>query len=265
MKRLVCRAGALAASLLCAATLSVVPAEASTASAPRCFGARGAVKFFDNFSGASSLRPWEVQMGYTRGDLNELQRYTGRGLSVAGGELAITAFRKGSGYRSGRVSTQSSCKLLYGSIQARIQTPPGQGLWSAFWLEDQGDKHEIDVMEALGERPSLYYAGVHMAGVSDMHSGSGPIAGSWHVYGVLWTPHRVTFTLDGHPFCTRDDVINTPLFIVLNLAVGGWGGPPDATTHFPSAMNVDWVRAYKLGHQPPLRRPTAEQCQLLYS
>lgn len=265
MKRLAFRAGALGTTLLCAAAFSAASAQASGASKPRCFGARGGVAFYDNFSSAGSLRPWEALTGYTTSDHSQLQRYTPRGLSIGHGHLHITASRHGNGYRSGRISTQGSCKLQYGSIQARMRTPPGQGLWSAFWLEGQGDKHEIDIMESLGERPTLYYAGVHTASIWDMHSGSGPIAGSWHVYGLLWTPKRVTFTLDGHPFCSRSDAVDKPLYIVLNLAVGGWGGPPDASTPFPSVMKVDWVKAYKLGNAPPLKKPTPEQCQLLYS
>ena len=39
-----------------------------------------------------------------------------------------------------------------------------------------------------------------------------------------------------------------PFYLLLNLAVGGyWPGPPDATTHFPAKMLVDWVRVYKRG------------------
>ena len=33
--------------------------------------------------------------------------------------------------------------------------------------------------------------------------------------------------------------------ILLDLAVGGWPGPPSATTHFPATLAVDWVRLYQ--------------------
>ena len=36
-----------------------------------------------------------------------------------------------------------------------------------------------------------------------------------------------------------------PMFVILNLAVGGsWPGNPDATTVFPSQVLVDYVRIY---------------------
>lgn len=249
-------------ALLCAAALAPVQADALTTSG--CFGARGGVAFFDNFSSASALKPWKAMTGRYANDVGspQLQWYTPQAVTVSRRHLKITAERAGQGYHSGRVSTQSSCHLLYGSIQARIWTPAGQGLWPAFWLVDKGDHHEIDVMESLGERPTLYYAGVHVGGVADMHSASGQFANSWHVYGVLWTATGVTFTVDGHPFCSRPDAIDKPLYMVLNLAIGGWAGPPDASTPFPAPMKVDWVKAYKLGHQPPLLAPTPQQCQL---
>jgi len=48
-------------------------------------------------------------------------------------------------------------------------------------------------------------------------------------------------------FAVAPNTVNSPLYIVLNLAVGGWAGPPDAPTQFPAVMKVDWVRVYKLG------------------
>ena len=31
---------------------------------------------------------------------------------------------------------------------------------------------------------------------------------------------------------------------MLNLAVGGYPGAPDATTPFPAELRIDWVRVY---------------------
>ena len=37
-----------------------------------------------------------------------------------------------------------------------------------------------------------------------------------------------------------------PLFLILNLSVGGkWSGLPDASTKFPGALQVDYVRVYQ--------------------
>jgi beta-glucanase (GH16 family) len=36
-----------------------------------------------------------------------------------------------------------------------------------------------------------------------------------------------------------------PFYIVINLAVGGFVGAPNAQTVFPQTMLVDYVRVYK--------------------
>ena len=39
--------------------------------------------------------------------------------------------------------------------------------------------------------------------------------------------------------------MNTPMYMIANLAVGGaWPGNADASTPFPANMNIDWIRAY---------------------
>ena len=35
------------------------------------------------------------------------------------------------------------------------------------------------------------------------------------------------------------------LYIILNLAVGGWGGDPNESTVWPGLMEVDWVRVWQ--------------------
>jgi hypothetical protein len=36
-----------------------------------------------------------------------------------------------------------------------------------------------------------------------------------------------------------------PFHIVLDEAIGGWPGNPNAATVFPASMLVDWVRLYQ--------------------
>jgi beta-glucanase (GH16 family) len=41
--------------------------------------------------------------------------------------------------------------------------------------------------------------------------------------------------------------MNSPMYMLINLAVGGvgsWPGPPDANTKFPAHYWLDYVRAY---------------------
>ena len=63
----------------------------------------------------------------------------------------------------------------------------------------------------------------------------------WFVDGQLY--HTITegTMAPGDPW-----VFDAPMFIIVNLAVGGlFDGDPDATTHFPQSLHVDYVRVYE--------------------
>ena len=64
---------------------------------------------------------------------------------------------------------------------------------------------------------------------------------------MLWTPQTVTFYYDGIQVLTgaTPSTWTSPMAMIVNLAVGGWGGTPDASK-FPAQMQIDYVRAYAL-------------------
>ncbi len=69
----------------------------------------------------------------------------------------------------------------------------------------------------------------------------------WHTYSMQWTPDILIWYIDGiQRFNTTTCIPNYPMFILANLAIGGnWPGAPDATTPFPTYMDIDYIRAYK--------------------
>ncbi|WP_374577306.1 hypothetical protein [Phenylobacterium sp. J367] len=64
---------------------------------------------------------------------------------------------------------------------------------------------------------------------------------------MLWTPETVTFYYDGIAVLhgPTPDNWDYPMALIVNLAVGGWGGEP-VEGQFPTHMKVDYVRAYAL-------------------
>jgi len=67
------------------------------------------------------------------------------------------------------------------------------------------------------------------------------------VFGLEWTPDSIVWTIDGveRKRHTGDGVPQVDMYVILNLAIGGnWPGAPDATTAFPAAYQIDYVRAY---------------------
>ena len=193
--------------------------------------------------------------------------YKGLGVnpfSVSNGVLTITAApasatvksQTGYSYTSGVLTTQNQFSQQYGYFEVRAKTPAGgQGLWPAFWmLASNGNwPPELDVLEAIGSAPWYLHQGIH----SD-HGNVGEGANTptyttkdFHTYGMDWTKDTITFYYDGverATFATPADV-NTPMYLVLNQAVGGsWPGSPDSTTDWTKAgYHVDYVRAYQHG------------------
>jgi beta-glucanase (GH16 family) len=184
-------------------------------------------------------------------------------------------------YTSGRLKSQGLFSFQYGRLEARMMLPESQGMWPAFWLlgnnittVDWPACGEADVMEHIdgnnppsnvGASPPGYdwIAGSVHGGPSgsaevngtEKYHPSGFSAATWHTYGMIWTKGKIQFyvdspsniyaTFDSSNFSGPWPFDQGPMFIILNLAVGGdWPGSPDSTTVFPSQMLVDYVRLY---------------------
>jgi len=232
------------------------------------------------FDGPAGRSPdpdhWRFDVGVDWGN-EQLEYDTERleNVSLDGkGHLAITARREtytGSAgtreYTSGRINTFDRFEQAGGKFEARIKLPRGRGLWPAFWMLGNDFARvgwpasgEIDIMEYRGQDSGVVIGSLHGPG----YSGGGAITGrvdtgldlstDFHVYAVEWFDDRITWLVDDTPYQTfsrasipngGDWVFDHPFAILLNLAVGGrFVGPPDASTPFPQAMLVDWVRVY---------------------
>jgi beta-glucanase (GH16 family) len=68
----------------------------------------------------------------------EEQWYLAENATVADGNLVITARQEEVvapyPYTSARLRSKDKLDIKYGRVEARIKTPTGQGLWSAFWM-----------------------------------------------------------------------------------------------------------------------------------
>jgi beta-glucanase (GH16 family) len=179
-------------------------------------------------------------------------------------------------YTSARLKSQGLFSFQYGRIEAKIMLPESQGMWPAFWLLGNNITTvswpacgEADIMEhidgAVPPSPNLgvdWIAGSVHGGTSTNHADgtqqyhpAGFSAEAWHTYGMIWSKGQVQFYVDdpANIYATFNSsnfngpwpFDQGPMFIILNLAVGGdWPGSPNATTVFPSSMLVDYVRIY---------------------
>lgn len=170
------------------------------------------------------------------------------------GAIRLKAERRQIGvqsYTSGFLATLNHFHQQYGWFEMRARFPRGRGFWPAFWLipADQSWPPEIDIVENLGHDTTRSYLTFHWT--PDDSTGA-TVAGldftSYHTFAVNWQPGLIVWYIDGveRYRVTGANVPSKPMYIIVNLAVGGsWAGPPDSSTPFPGYMDVDYVRVYK--------------------
>jgi beta-glucanase (GH16 family) len=234
----------------------------------------------DEFNGPAGTPPnasnWTADSGGSCGDgtlSTDTQDPANASLNGYG-DLGINAYENTATagaptYTSAQLDSNQKISVSYGEIEARIALPRGSGLCSGFWMVGNSPNGgcfpecgEIDIMEAVTLYPNEVFGTLHgpLIGSSNYQqwqqgvTAPTPFPGTFHTYGLIWQPGRLTWTLDGVPYgtatpkqlpATAQWVFNgNPFHILLSLAVGGWPGPPAAGASFPATMRVDWVRLY---------------------
>lgn len=170
-------------------------------------------------------------------------------------------------YTSARLTTQNLAEFAYGRIEARIKVPSGTGIWPAFWslgtdidVVPWPQTGEIDFMEFVGRLPYEIFGTIHGPGYAggasygDIYTFDEPVPTEFHTYTVEWEPDLIRWYVDGIQYheATPEDVapnewvFNDPVFLLLNVAVGGnFGGPVGDDLTTPASMLVDYVRVYQ--------------------
>ncbi len=214
---------------------------------------------------------WVFETGNGGWGNNELQYYRQENATVSNGKLIITAKKEafgGSNYTSARLKTQGKKSWKYGKIEASIATPSFSGIWPAFWM--LGDNigsvgwpkcGEIDIMEHVnggGEVVGTVHWDAN--GHASYGNKTNTNITAFHTYSVEWDENSVKWFVDGTKFnevsiaggVNSTEEFHNNFFILLNLAVGGeWPGYNIDNNGFPAQMQVDYVRVYQRGANPP--------------
>lgn len=241
----------------------------------KVYGFDNTVSWSDEFdtNGAPDPTKWTYDVGGSGWGNNELEYYTNttNNAIIQNGVLTITAKKEsmaGMNYTSSRMVSKNGNAMLYGRVEVKAKLPAGRGTWPAIWMLPNDyaygpwpNSGEIDIMEHVGYDPNNVHFSVHNqlfnGGNSKTSTLNIPTSSTeFHVYRADWTPTDVkgyyddqlvfTYTNDGKG--SAGWPYDKPFHVLLNLAVGGnWGGIKGVDdTIFPVAMQVDYVRFYKM-------------------
>ena len=175
-------------------------------------------------------------------------------------------------YTSAQLDTRtiSGESWQYGTIEASIVLPEGQGLCPAFWMYSNTGTAEIDILEAPSFVSGSFGAYAPYT-IFTLHDNDTQVFESYttppgwnqagaNVYGVIWTPTSITWTVNYVPYAeATESSLSDPslwstfdpssqsgyLHLLLDDAVGGWPGDPPTGTTYSQPMTVQWVDVFQ--------------------
>lgn len=177
-------------------------------------------------------------------------------------------------WTSGRLNGKDKSEFLYGRIESRIRFDKLEGgTWPAFWMlgnrtqeqpytNDNDFSHwpntgagKIDIWEWFSNEPDTYITNFFNEQkylnndcgneVRYSYPNGGTDVQNWHNYAMQWTKDEISFYLD-ETLVVSQDVSNCsqyeePMFVLLNVAMGGMlGGEIDPSLQ-KATMEVDYV------------------------
>jgi beta-glucanase (GH16 family) len=171
-------------------------------------------------------------------------------------------------FESSRLQTKGKLSFKYGRLEARIKVPVGDGTWPAFWMlgndfptNSWPNCGEIDIMETKGSEPYTVHGTVHGPGysggdaITNTRRLSTRLGSGYHVYALDWTYNKMVWSIDGRVYHTvtpgvvgsnNNYVFNKQMFMIMNVAAGGWfAGQVDPDLN-SAKMSIDYIRYYSL-------------------
>jgi hypothetical protein len=235
---------------------------------------------YDDFTGGTvNAGNWIV--GHTSGTTvngTEQECYSPSQVTVAGGKLVITTVKASTTcptqgntlpFNSGMLMTNFSFGppatiTVTGTFAMNGDNWPaiwllGSNCWASFpsgtgggcnWPNHGGE--EIDIMEEMYGSATQAYQSVHSFATGNPQcvptmTNSNTNA---HVFQFSWTKTKLTWKIDGVTTCTQavyqstsSPSLDVPMFLIINVAVGGPGGGGNTTSsQWPTYTNIDYVK-----------------------
>ena len=166
----------------------------------------------------------------------------------------------------------SKFAFTYGRVDIRAKLPEGNGTWPALWTLGKNINEigaywetkgfgttswpacgEIDIMEHGLHATNVVSSALHTpssfgATINTAIKPLPNVSENFHVYSINWSPNQITFLVDGVGYYTYNPTEKNDTtwpfyldqFLILNVAIGGFSGNPDAnfTTSFKGTNKI---------------------------
>ena len=176
------------------------------------------------------------------------------------------------GWYTGKVTTRGKHDFLYGYFEVRCILPAATGMWSAFWMMNEGvynvnnsgeDGTEVDVFESFYYKDNWWgndaiSTGIHYDGYGEGHHGeavgkffieNNPYE-EYNTYGVEWNENEYIFYINGVETFRTDfgGVSQNEEYLILSVEMKGEDGIPFERENAPgeeAEFIVDYVKVYQ--------------------
>jgi len=222
--------------------------------------------------GAPDPANWGFEKGFVRN--HEAQWYQPENAWCKDGKLIIEARRERKSpeieYTSASLLTRGLHHFKYGRFEMRAKIDVSSGMWPAFWaLGEKGQwpsNGEIDIMEYyrrmllanIATGTATKYSPVWFSRRTPLDSlGGATWADAFHVWRMDWDSAMIRLSVDDRVLLSQpvDSLVNrdsarvnpfrSPMYLILNLALGGDNGGDLRGTTFPRRFEIDYVRVYQ--------------------
>ncbi len=185
------------------------------------------------------------------------------------------------GWYTGKVTTRDKYEQTYGYFEVRCILPAATGMWSAFWMMNEGvynvnnsgeDGTEVDVFESFYYKDNWWgndaiSTGIHYDGYGEGHHGEAVgkmfVANNpyeeYNTYGVEWNENEYIFYINGVETgrTSTGGVSKNPEYLLLSCEFAGENGVQSSDRHgtgeirktpeenWPAEFKVDYVRCYQ--------------------
>ena len=253
--------------------ITSAPSSACPASV---FGDSTKIIFFDNFGGTTLSPAWTVISRHGEYSQNETECNVPQMVTVGNG-LTITTEAQSATcgdyftapsswpYITGDIQWKNF-NFTYGTVEIEAKFPSvNTSLWPATWMLTTSCQYtnpltgatgitinghncpnlgssgyaEIDMTECFGTASWCQF-NVFNPGQS-LCRASYPVDNNWHVFTTVWTSTNIKQYMDGVLKTTCNQMISSPLFLLIQTQTGGVGGTPN-DSYLPATLAVSYVK-----------------------